>query len=405
MKNCIKHLILLASSIFFLAGCSLFSSEEDVVTKAELPIIVPTFEPVIAWDRSIGDGVDKYFSQLKPVADNIAVYAASREGDVSAFTLDKGEKLWSVDFSDIDENLFNRSARFSGGIGQDYEHLFIGTENGQVLAINKEDGKLAWIAKVKGEVIAKPVYSNGSLVIHTMRGELISLNSDTGEENWAQSNKQPKLTLRGSATPAIAQGGIVYGRSDGFLSVSLLATGQPLWQLPIARAHGATELDRLTDIDMEPVIYDNIIYVLAYNGSLVAVSLLKGEQLWSQDYSGYNDIALSGKTLYVTDHRSHVFALDRSSGEQLWENKQLAYRNITGVAIANEYIVVGDEDGYLHWLNRDTGEFVAQQELDSDGLYVAPLETDDYLYLQTRSGDLIAIEKPALTQRKALADE
>ena len=400
MKNTVKHLILLASSALFLSGCSLFSSGDDVVTKEELPSITATYEPVIAWKRSIGDGVEKYFSQLKPVADDVAVYAASREGDVSAFTLDKGKKLWSVDFSDIDENLFNNSASFSGGIGQDYTHLFIGTENGQVLAINKEDGSLAWIVKVKGEVIARPVYSNGALVIHTMRGELISLNSETGKENWTQSNKQPKLTLRGSATPSIAQGGIIWGRSDGFLAVSLLTTGQPLWQLPIARAHGATELDRLTDIDMDPVIYDNIIYVLAYNGSLAAVSLLKGEQLWSQDYSGYNNLALSGNTLYVTDHRSHVFALERSSGEKIWENKQLAYRNVTGVAIANEYIVVGDEDGYLHWLNRDTGEFVAQQSLDSDGLYIAPLETEDYLYLQTRSGDLIAIEKPALTQRK-----
>jgi outer membrane protein assembly factor BamB len=77
-------------------------------------------------------------------------------------------------------------------------------------------------------------------------------------------------------------------------------------------------------------------------------------------------------------------------------NNQLAYRNVTGVAIANQYIVVGDGEGYLHWLNRDNGAFVAQQELDSDGLYMQPITTDSYLYLQTRSGKLIAIEKPSL---------
>lgn len=399
MKKSIKQLVLLTTTTLFLSGCSLFSSEEDVVTMAELPVFEATYEPQIAWQQSIGDGVDKYYSQLQPTADSDAVYVASREGQVKAFSVKDGKLLWSNDFGDHKSNTLNRSARFSGGIHLALDTLYIGTENAQVLAIDNSNGQLRWLAKVSGEVIASPVYSTGFIVVHTSRGDLIALDSETGEQKWVLNNKQPNLTLRGTATPTIAQGGVVYGRADGFVSVALLESGQPLWQLPVARPYGATELDRIVDADMKPIIHNNIVYVLAYNGNLVAIDLLKGEQLWERKYSGYNDIALSGSTLYLSDYRGYLYAVDRSDGEEIWSNKQLAYRNLTGVAVANQYIVVGDSEGYLHWIDRGTGNFVAQQELDSDGLYMQPFEARQYLYLQTRSGKLIAIEKPSINKQ------
>ncbi|GLS89774.1 outer membrane protein assembly factor BamB [Psychromonas marina] len=398
MKKSLKQLVLLATSTLLLTGCSLFSSEEDVVTMSELPAFEATYQPKIAWQQSIGNGVDKYYSQLQPTADDEAVYVASRDGKVKAFSVKGGKLLWSNDFSDHESNKLNRSARFSGGIHLAVDTLYIGTENAQVLAIDKSNGELIWLVKVSGEVIASPVYSNGLVVVHTSRGELIALDSENGEQEWTLNNKQPNLTLRGSATPSISQGGIIYGRADGFVAAALLESGQPLWQLPVARPYGATELDRIVDADMKPVIRNGIIYVLAYNGNLVAIDLLKGQQLWERKYSGYSDIALSGSSLYLTDYRGYLYAVDRTSGEEIWANKQLAYRNVTGVTVANEYIVVGDGEGYLHWVDRDTGEFVAQQELDSDGIYMQPFEARQYLYLQTRSGDLVAIEKPSINK-------
>jgi outer membrane protein assembly factor BamB len=396
MNRCFKLTTVICSAFFFLTGCSVFSSEEDVVKMAELPVFASSYQPQIAWKKHVSDGIDKYYSQLQPVADRDAVYAASRDGVIKAFAVENGKRLWSTDFSDDPVNKLNRSARFSGGITLAGDCLVIGTENAQVLAFDKSSGALKWRADVKGEVVAQPAYADGKVVVHTTRGDLIALDSNSGEELWSLSNKQPNLTLRGSAAPSISQGGVVFGRADGFVSVALLSTGQPLWQLPVARPHGATELDRLVDADMKPIISNGIVYTLAYNGNLLAIDLFQGKQLWSRNYAGYSDIALSGTTLYLTDYRGFVYAVDRNSGKELWVNSQLAYRNVTGVTVANEYLVVGDGEGYLHWINRDNGTFAAQQELDSEGLYMQPIATDGYLYLQTRSGKLIAIEKPSL---------
>ncbi|MFQ3176575.1 MAG: outer membrane protein assembly factor BamB [Psychromonas sp.] len=396
MKKWLKSIAVISGTAFLLTGCSLFNSEEDVVVMAKLPVFETSYQPQIAWQKSVGNGVDKYYSQLQPAVDSDVIYAASREGEIKAFTLDEGKLLWSNDFSEHESNQLNRSARFSGGITLAIDTLFIGTENAQVLAIDKNTGKLKWLSTVSGEVLANPAYANGKVVVHTSRGDLITLDSQTGEQLWSLTNKQPNLTLRGSSAPSISQGGVIYGRADGFVSAALLETGQAMWQLPIARPHGATELDRIVDVDMQPIISNGQIFALAYNGNLAAIDLLKGEQLWSTKYSGFNNITLSGNSLYLTDYRGWVYAVDRRTGDQIWVNKQLSYRNVTAVTVANEYLVVGDGEGYLHWINRDTGQFVAQQKIDSKGLYKEPVTTATHLYLLSRSGELVAIEKPSI---------
>ena len=386
----------IAASTLVLSGCSVFSSEEDVVKMAELPEFEATYHPEIAWSRSIGDGVEKYYSQLQPAFDEKAVYVASRDGDVRAYDIEDGDNLWSVELSDHESNKLNRTARLSGGVTLGGDTIYIGTENAQVFALDAASGDIKWVAEVSGEVLAQPVYDSERVVVHTSRGDLIALDSSSGEQVWNLSNAQPNLTLRGSASPSVSKGGVIYGRADGYVSAALLDNGQPLWQIPVARPYGATELERLVDVDMKPVIINDVVYILGYNGNLVAIDLLKGLQLWARDYSGYTELTVSGRDIYLTDYRGYVYAINRNDGEQIWVNKELSYRNVTGVTVANDFIVVGDAEGYLHWIDRENGQFVAQQELDDDGLYREPVASATHLYLQTRSGKLIAIEKPIL---------
>ena len=393
MIKWVKDITIIATTVMILSACSSSSDENQA---AQLPVFEATYHPHIAWTKSVGNGIGDYFSQLRPAVDEKSVYVAARNGVVKAFSINNGKLLWKANLNTDASSLLNVSPRISGGVGLGDNTLFIGTENADVFALDASNGNVKWSTTVSGEVLAQPVYDNKLVVIHTSRGDLIALNSDNGEQVWNLSNSQPKLTLRGNATPTTAQGGIVYGRSDGYIAVALLMTGQQGWQLPIARPYGATELERLVDVDMAPVVLNNIVYALAYNGNLVAIELLTGREIWSKKYSGFSNLTVSGQDIFLTDYRGYIFSVDRDDGQERWVNKELAYRNVTGVTVANEYIVVGDEEGYLHWLDRLTGKFVAQQDLDEGGLYNEPIATATHLYLQTRNGELISIEKPIL---------
>lgn len=394
MHNWLKNLAMTLVAGVALQGCSLFNSEEDVVKMAPVPQVESRFDPEVLWSKSVGSGVGKFYSQLSPVVADDQVFAAARDGDVMAFDKQSGDRKWTIDLSDQPENADKRSARLSGGLTAFYGKLFLGSENGYVYAIDQADGSLLWSKQVPGEVLAAPVADGGRIVVVTSSGKLVALDAEKGDILWSTGDDQPKLTLRGQSTPVLAAGGVVYGRADGRIGVVLLDSGMLANVSRVASPRGATELDRMVDVDAQPVIIGDELYAVAYNGQLMARKLISGEELWKRKYSSYQNMGVGPMELVLTDAKSHVYAVDRSNGSEKWANTQLSYRNLTAPVTFGDYVVVGDGEGYLYWLDDASGRIVAMQELDSDGLYVAPVADGDILYVQTRSGDLVALKRP-----------
>ncbi len=376
-----------------LPGCSLFSGEEDVVKMAPLPKVESRFQAETLWSRSVGGGVGKFFSRMSPVIDGEHIFAAARDGKVQAFNKQSGERLWSRDLSDLPVNEVRRSPRLAS-LSAAYGNLYVGSENGHVYALSQENGDLVWQADVPGEVVAAPAVEAGKLVVLTTAGRLVALDADTGEFLWGASDEQPNLTLRGMSQPVIVSGGVLYGLADGKLAIVLLENGQLVNVAKVSSPRGLTELERMVDVDAMPVVQGDELYMIAYNGQLVARKLISGEELWKRKYSSYQDISIGGQDLVLTDERSYLYAVDRSNGREKWSNTQLAYRNLTAPLALGELVVVGDSEGYLYWLDQADGRIVSMQRLDSDGLYVAPLVDGDMLYVQTRGGDLVALKRP-----------
>ena len=383
---------------FGLTGCALF--EEDEPDPDEIPELIEIqaqFEPDVNWQEQVGDGVDHHFSRLTPVIDKGVVYAASREGVVSAFSVDNGDELWSVDLrSQETDGWFEEpiSMRISGGITLAYDKLFLGTEHGQVMALNPASGEIMWQQKVKGEVIAPPGYGEGLVVVNTGAGYIVALHPDSGETRWEYEQEVPPLTLRGISSPVVANGGVIFGNADGKLSVLIAESGLEAWKQSVATAVGASELERLVDVDTRPVVSTDTIYSLAYNGNLIAVNLQSGQIKWKKEYSAYLDLAISGVNLYLTDVSGHVYAVDSRNGAVVWKQTDLARRGVTGAYVDGDYVIVGDTEGYLHWLDKESGNIVSRMELDSSGFYISAIGKDKKIIVQTRDGELSAIQTP-----------
>ncbi|WP_429154401.1 outer membrane protein assembly factor BamB [Aeromonas media] len=394
MRNLYKKMALGVAVSLALQGCSLFSSEEDLTPMAPLPVVESAFTADTAWSSSVGDGIGDFYSQLQPVVEEDHIYAAARDGDVTAFDRNSGETLWSVDLADLPINADKRSARLSGGLVSRYGKLFLGSENGVVYALNEANGEVLWQTTVPGEVVASPAVEDGRVVVLTTSGRLVALDTDEGKLQWTLSEEQPPLTLRSAGTPVITNGAVLYGRADGKVGIALLSNGQPVRQSKVADPRGATELDRMVDVDASPLIAGDELYAIAYNGQLMARKLMTGDEVWKRKYSGYRDMAVTGNAIVLTDNRSHLFAVDRRNGLELWSNTQLENRTVTAPVVLGDYVVVGDVEGYLYWLDRTDGSIKAMQQLDSSGLYAPPLVDGDTLYVQSRGGKLYAIKRP-----------
>ncbi|MFU0881554.1 outer membrane protein assembly factor BamB [Kluyvera cryocrescens] len=380
-------------SVTLLSGCSLFSGEEDVVKMSPLPTVENQFTPSTAWDVSVGSGIGDFYSNLHPAYADSVVYAADRKGTVKAVNADDGKEVWSVNLAEKDGWFSRKPALLSGGLTIAGGHVYVGSEKAQVYALDAGTGAIVWQTTAAGEVLSRPTASDGLVLVHTSNGQLQALDENSGVVKWTVNLDMPALSLRGESAPAVAFGAAIVGGDNGRVSAVLMQQGQLIWQQRISQATGTTEIDRLSDVDTTPVIVNGVVYALAYNGNLTALDLRSGQILWKRELGSVNDFIVDGNRIYIADQNDRVLALTTDGGVTLWTQSDLLHRLLTAPALYNGSLVVGDSEGYMHWINPEDGRFVAQQKVDSSGFLTEPVVADGKLLIQAKDGTVYAITR------------
>lgn len=377
--------------IFSLAGCSLFGGEEEIVQVSPSPTVSNQFQIKEVW-RNSTSGNTRIYSLLGPINYDNAIYVASRSGQVKAIDLSNGHTIWDKNLSK--STLFSsKTALFSGGVSADDKYVYVGSERAVVYALDRNDGSVIWEKPVKGEVLARPVSSEDKLIVYTASGNLQALNRNTGEDVWDVMLEVPPLSLRGNSTPTIAHGAAILGDDTGHVNAYYINDGQLIWQQRISQPSGSTEIAKLNDVDSTPVIEGNLAYAIGYNGNVVALDLSNGQIVWRKEMGSTHSFAVDTQQLFVVDQDDNVQAVSKNGGAVLWTQADLLHRQLTDPVIYENYIVVGDFEGYLYWLSKDNGNVVAKTQVSSSGLISKPLVVDNKIIVQAKNGDIYAFTK------------
>src|SRR5699024_5547081 len=129
--------------------------------------------------------------------------------------------------------------------------------DGHLLALDSTDGEQLWSTRVASEVIASPAAGNGIAVVHTVDGRLVAYKLADGDRLWTVDRSVPSLTMRGASQPLLRGDRVYAGLDNGHVVALDLANGRMLWQQTVAVPDGATELQRMVDIDAKPLISGN----------------------------------------------------------------------------------------------------------------------------------------------------
>lgn len=388
----IVHTATTAAAVVMLGACGMgnpFSSSSSNVAPPEpLTEITPTIAVTTVWSRNVGESAGRQYLRLRPAVAGATVYAAERGGDVSAFDLKTGDELWEQ----------STDTPISGGPGVGDGMVIVGTSDGQVLALKAETGEIAWQQRVSSEVLAAPAIDSGVAVVRTQDGKVVGLAINDGTRLWVYDRAVPALSLRGTSTPVIERETVLAGFDNGLLVALALSDGQLLWESRIAAPSGRSELERLVDIDADPIVDRGIVFAVTFQGRVAALELNGGKIIWRRDMSSYAGLGIAGQDLLITDSQSFVWAIDRDSSASVWRQDKLARRSLTPPTQFGEHVVVGDFDGYVHFLDRDNGRIAARLQVDSDGLSSAPLAVDDLLLIYGRGGTLTALQTQPLPE-------
>ena len=343
------------------------------------------------WDEDIGDGTDEKYLKLAPVFYEYRIYIANRDGDVKALDATNGKKIWNQE----------TDSRVSGGPGAGNGLIVVGTSEAEVIALSSENGDILWTSRVSSEVLAAPVPDSNVVIIRSIDGKIFGLNADNGKRLWIYDRDVPTLSLRGTSSPVISGGIVIAGFDEGRLVAIELQTGKLIWETRIALGSGRSELDRVVDIDSDPVIFDNLIYVSTFQGRIAAITLDGGRIVWTRDIPSYAGITVDETAVYITDDDSIVWALDRLNGNSIWKMEDLQSRALTGPAKDGNMIVVGDLEGYLHWLDNSSGEIVGRINLSDSKIIANPLVVDNTVFSYASDGTLGAFTHSGNSEYKA----
>lgn len=358
-----------------LAACS---SSSGGPKPAELTALQQARETRLLWSAVVGPSGAFVFT---PALAGDSVVAAARNGTVLRLGAADGKPRWRVELD----------VRLSAGAGADLRTVAVATDEGEVLALEAESGKLRWRARVSSEVLAAPHLAGGLVLVRSADSRIYAFDAEDGKRRWVYQRASSSLMVRTPAGLSVLQDSVYAGFSGGKLVSLGLANGGLRWEATVALPKGATELERVTDIVGDPAVLGREVCAAAFQGRIACFDTQSGNQLWARDMSTVTGASVDARYAYVSDDRGAVHALDRSNGRSLWKQDRLAHRQLSQPLPLGEEIVLGDLQGYVHVLARDSGAFVARAATDGSPVRAAPLRLPGGFLVQTQGGSLYAL--------------
>jgi len=376
------RLLLLCAGLSMLTSCSMFDFLRD--KKEAEPAKLVDFDTEVqlrrVWSLNVGNGQGDQFNRLEPVMSGERIYVASNNGTVLALNRETGSTIWRA----------RLEYSITGGVGASNGLVLVGTENSQVIALEADTGMVRWVTEVTSEVLSTPATDGRVVVAQTVDGNLIGLNAQTGSQIWIYENAVPALSLRGTSNPLILQNFVIAALANGSVISVALDNGTLRWEERVAIPTGRSEIDRLVDIDGALVLLDNQILVSSYQGYLATIDAVTGQTRWRVKESSSNAASSGFGNIYLANEKDVVVAYRTGQENSVWQNDQMSLRRLSSPLGFSNYVAVGDFEGYVHLLAQSDGRFVGRTKVDGDGIRARMLSQGNILFVYGNSGTLAA---------------
>lgn len=372
-----------AGMLAVMAGCSTLSSlnpfSSKVKANAPLPLVELKGSMAVrtAWKLDIGKA-DNYIFTPALVGNTVVV--AGADGSLARVEAADGKQLWRI----------KAESGLTAGVGSDGNMIVVGGDKGAVLAFDM-DGKALWKTQASSEVLSSPVVGQGVVVVRSVDNRIVGLDAKTGEKKWTVQRVSPPLSLRTAPGMVVVDNEVIIAQPGGKLLALNMQTGAPRWEVAVGESRGATELERVTDIGGTPVLFDKEVCAVSYQGRVGCFDVATGSPRWTKQFSSDVGVSVDQLFVFAVDDKGAVSAFNREGGASAWKNDKLGYRRVSTPVSYGRAVAVGDFEGYIHFLSREDGAFLARAATDGSAINSPPLVAGSNLIFQTQSGTVTAI--------------
>jgi outer membrane protein assembly factor BamB len=291
-----------------------------------------------------------------PPVDGATVLVQSDDGFLYRLDRSTGSVVWKVR---VDEKPVlrlppsdptSRFNRFASAVTVGPRALYLGTDDGHVLALDPATGSRVWDFTAGDSVLSTPALADGRLYFGSFDHNVYAVDAASGRLIWKHDTGAPVVS-----TPAIHQGQAIVGSRSYDLLALDTATGHPVW----------TRYIWFSWIESPAVVRDDTAYVGSSDAArLYAFDARTGRTRWNLDVMGWAwgepavtetrvFIGTAGVANYPVKHLPGVLAVDRQTGRVAW--RYPANPTPTGTfgfpaspAIGDGLVVIGGVDGRIY---------------------------------------------------------
>ena len=357
-----QNKLILFLFIGILSSCSSLSSlnfwsddsDEDISKPAELVSFQEEASVNIVWKKSFKSSNE--LGSFKPAFYAGQMLVADSDGEITSLNPKTGKVNWTKTLE----------RELAAGIVSGFGKFVVSDTEGNVLGFDLESQESLWETNIGGEVLANAVIDASLVVVKNSVGELVALDSSSGEQKWTFRSQLPALTVRGTGEPIIKDGIVFSTFDNGRLGAFQLNTGFFLWDGPISFVEGSSELENLLDADSSPVFSNQLIFATNYQGNLTAFDLAQKRPVWNSKASSFHSPVIGQGMIMVIQDDGSIISFSSSNLAPSWVSEEYKIRDLSNGEIFENYMLVGDLEGYLHLINPMTGKTVGRKKVSGN---------------------------------------
>jgi len=304
---------------------------------------------------------------------------------------------------------------WSGGAISD-NTLFVGTQEGRLVAVNLTDGSRLSTNKltVSGgsgglfgcvpagggcagasgvAIYGTPSFDDELVFIAGYNGKVYAYNKENLATRWVYPREGYLEPIVGGVV--VSNGRVYLAGSDGYVYALDAETGDPLWSYSTGDGNGDNE-----KIWSTPAVSDGTLYVGSFDKNAYAINTADGTRKWEFLTEGTittTPLIIDG-TVYVGSHDRYFYALNAADGTLKWKFMGENWFWAKPVIYEGK-IYAGNLDGKVYVLDAATGNKLNEFNLEGP-LAADPANYEDNVIFSTREGTVYSIDTTQNTVRQ-----
>ena len=228
--------------------------------------------------------------------------------------------------------------------------VFVGTQGGVFYALDMITSEVVWSFQTNSSISSSPAVMDGVAFFATHNpGKIYALDEYTGLVHWTFEIPTGAAVY---SSPAIANGKLFIGSSDGYVRALTQSEGALVWA-----SYAGDHPTLPAEVRSSPVVADSMVFVGSSNG-VFALDEITGTKIWSFEtrWQVVSTPAVANGMLFVgAENDDNIYVLDELSGTLVWSYHSGGWFSSPAVDESRNLVVVNCKDRRVHCLDMRTG--------------------------------------------------